>query len=365
MQLTFSMNSQKPLCQLLCDIAHASGSSVYIVGGVVRDLLLGSQSIDNDMDFLIDGDALDFATRVVQVSGGDLKTFPAFLTAKIRHPALFPTIEELDFASSRTEVYERPGALPKVAPATLAQDLGRRDISINAMALPVASLLQAGSAAIHLPGLIDPFHGQQDLREKRIRILHQKSFEDDPTRLFRVMRYAGRLDGTLEPQTAECFLRSVAAGALETISATRIVNEMVKILCEPRAAEILTVMDEFGVLVPVLKNLQVADIAAAASLIRNLGTLRWTRGNEPALLARQVLAHLLFLVVPDHAKVALVRCMQLSKREQREVEAGQSLLRGSGSLDMLSDAAVIAGIVSGQRVDELRHIARARGVVAA
>ncbi len=159
----------------------AGGVPLYLVGGAVRDLLLKRRPAQ--LDVAVEGDAAAVARNL----GGEVLEHAPFLTAVTRLGDW-----ELDLTSTRTETYPAPGALPEVEPATLAEDLPRRDFSINAIAWP----LQGDEE------LIDPLSGLADLRSGLLRVLHDGSFIDDPTRALRAARYAGRLDFELEAKTA-------------------------------------------------------------------------------------------------------------------------------------------------------------------
>src|SRR3954470_610477 len=139
----------------------AAGTSVYLVGGAVRDLLLGRERAD--LDLVVEGDAAALGRRL----GGEIRTHERFATATVDLDG-----GELDLATSRSESYPRPGALPEVRPAPLSDDLARRDFTVNAMALPI----------IGEPDLIDPHGGLADLQMGTLRVLHERSFVDDPTR---------------------------------------------------------------------------------------------------------------------------------------------------------------------------------------
>src|SRR5207244_1379788 len=159
---------------------------VYLVGGAVRDLLRRVESVD--LDLAVEGDAHLAAGTVAERLGGEVVLHDRFGTATVKAPDL-----TVDLAATRRETYAHPGALPDVEPATLADDLIRRDFTINAMA--------AGLSGDDLGRLHDPHGGQADLEAGVIRILHPDSFVDDPTRLLRAVRYEGRLGVRLVPGT--------------------------------------------------------------------------------------------------------------------------------------------------------------------
>ena len=166
----------------------------YLVGGAVRDLIRGEGSAD--LDLAVEGDAAALATELAARLHGSATVHERFGTATVRAGEL-----SIDLAGTRRETYARPGALPTVAPAGLDEDLRRRDFSINAMALALARET--------LGELIDPHGGADDLDAGLIRVLHDASFTDDPTRILRALRYATRLGFTLASET-EALLREAA-----------------------------------------------------------------------------------------------------------------------------------------------------------
>jgi tRNA nucleotidyltransferase (CCA-adding enzyme) len=199
------------------------GMPAYLVGGAVRDLLLGKPRAD--LDVAVEGDVRGLADAL----GGEIIVHERFETAAI-------TVDghEIDIARARAETYERPGALPAVTPAGIEEDLARRDFTVNAMAVPLAGE----------PELIDPHSGADDLSAGVLRILHDLSFEDDPTRALRAARYAARLGLQLEPGT-ERLLRLADLG---TVSDDRVLAELARIAAEEHPSEALRLVSEWGVL---------------------------------------------------------------------------------------------------------------------
>ncbi|HET9196919.1 MAG TPA: hypothetical protein VFN92_01525 [Solirubrobacterales bacterium] len=190
-------------------VRGAAREPVYLVGGAVRDLLLGRPRAD--VDLVVEGDAAALAARL----GGAAVEHQRFGTVKVEVEG-----HEVDVATARTESYPRPGALPEVAAAeTIEADLSRRDFSINAMAIPLA-----GEARV-----IDPHGGRQDLERGLLRVLHPRSFEDDPTRAIRAARYGARFGFGLEPETYELLQRT----DLATVSADRRRAELERLAAEP------------------------------------------------------------------------------------------------------------------------------------
>jgi tRNA nucleotidyltransferase (CCA-adding enzyme) len=222
------------LLELVKDISGQAaklGQRVYLVGGVVRDLLLGYPNFD--LDLVVEGDAVKLAQQVAETSQAKLLAHHRFGTAKLRYENF-----TLDLATARKETYARPGALPAVTPGTLKDDLIRRDFSINAMAISLASN--------DYGELIDPHHGKNDLEHRLIRILHPGSFSDDATRILRGIRYEQRLGFELETQTAQLLKRDIPM--LDTISGDRIRHELELIFKEKQPELVIRQLAELGVL---------------------------------------------------------------------------------------------------------------------
>jgi tRNA nucleotidyltransferase (CCA-adding enzyme) len=206
----------------LAAVRDAAAEPVYLVGGAVRDLLLGRGRAD--IDLVVKGDAAALATRL----GADALSHERFATAKVRLDG-----HEVDIAAARTETYPHPGALPVVRPATgIEADLARRDFTINAMAIPLRGE----------PRLIDPHEGRADLGAGLLRVLHTRSFEDDPTRALRAVRYASRFGFGLEPETA-ALMRGVDLG---TVSADRREAELLRLAGEDEAPRGFGLLAEWG-----------------------------------------------------------------------------------------------------------------------
>lgn len=230
---------------------------VFVVGGFVRDLLLNRALGDFDVDLVVEGDGLAFARELRGGIGGDLREHGSFLTAKLTAPFSMaggdaPFLSEVDIATAREEQYSRPGALPTVTPTTIENDLWRRDFSANALALPLEAyrdFLGGGVSHQSLAAkIVDPCGGIPDLQSNEIRILHPKSFVDDPTRLFRAVRYAVRLSFHFDKATLSGFYDAVRSGALATLTPRRVWNEVVSALDESKPSEVLSEFVERGLL---------------------------------------------------------------------------------------------------------------------
>ncbi|MEP7132520.1 MAG: hypothetical protein ABI914_05100, partial [Acidobacteriota bacterium] len=202
----------------------AEGERLAIVGGVVRDRILRLPLANRDVDVIVEGDAKMLARRAAKSGAVTVKVHERFDTATL----LTADGWSIDLARARREIYRRPGALPEVSPATLEEDLGRRDFTINAMAIE----LEGGGGRLH-----DPFGGAADLHRRVLRVLHDRSFEDDPTRALRAVRYAARLELRLETRTRRVLDAALSGGALETVSGDRLRREFERTLSERRFAD--------------------------------------------------------------------------------------------------------------------------------
>lgn len=204
------------------DVLRTVGETVpaYLVGGAVRDLLLGKDR--TDLDVVVEGEVAPLAKTL----GGEVTSHDRFETATVRLGDV-----TVDLARSRSESYPRPGALPEIRPAPVQDDLARRDFTINAMALPLRGP----------PELIDPYEGLKDLGLGLLRILHPRSFIDDPTRALRAARYAARLDLELEGNTA----KQMAIVDLSSVSADRVDAELRRIAAEDTAPRALALIREW------------------------------------------------------------------------------------------------------------------------
>ena len=201
--------------------------SVWLVGGAVRDLLLGGAPVD--LDLVVEGDSGALATSL----GGAVRVHDRFGTSTVRLDGF-----TYDIARTRRETYARPGALPDVEPAPLSEDLGRRDFTVNAIALGLA-----GDAAGELTAVPQAL---EDLARCRLRVLHDGSFIDDPTRLFRLVRYATRLGFEIEPHTRALAADAISGNSVKTVSGSRIGAELRLLAREPDPVGALRGLRELG-----------------------------------------------------------------------------------------------------------------------
>jgi tRNA nucleotidyltransferase (CCA-adding enzyme) len=234
------------LIAFMAQQAAARQQTLYIVGGIVRDLLLKRPNLD--IDFVLEGNAIAFTEALQAQFGGEVATHSAFGTAKwtfddtaaghIGHP-LRTLPASVDVVTARHEFYEEPAILPTVYNSNIKLDLRRRDFTINALAVRLSADGASGA-------MIDLFGGTDDLNNGVIRVLHSLSFADDPTRVIRAVRYAARLGFTIEPRTAE--LIQNALPMLSRITGERVRNDITRILHEDRPEDGLLQLQALGVL---------------------------------------------------------------------------------------------------------------------
>jgi tRNA nucleotidyltransferase (CCA-adding enzyme) len=211
--------------------AASMGMPCYLVGGFVRDLLLERPL--NDFDIVVVGDAIKVGNALMGKIGGRLITHNKFRTAVWN----FNENESHDLITARSEIYEHPGALPTIQPSTIEADLLRRDFTINAMAVRLDGE--------KLGELIDPLNGKEDLEQRLIRVLHPDSFMDDPTRIFRAIRYESRYEFKIEPDTLK-LVNQESLEVLSKLSGERIRHEFDLIFEEDRTPRIMMRAIEIG-----------------------------------------------------------------------------------------------------------------------
>jgi tRNA nucleotidyltransferase (CCA-adding enzyme) len=221
-----------PGAAILLD-AFRDRPGTYLVGGAVRDLMLGFAQFD--FDVLVEGDASEAAGRLAELHAGEVRVHERFLTASYRSDDKSLTV---DFATARTETYSAPGALPDVERSDLAHDLARRDFTVNAMALAIWH--------DRLGELTEHPQASDDLVARLLRVTHDRSFIDDPTRLLRLLRYGARLGFTAEPSTEDLARAAVEQGAVGAVSGARIRDELLDLFAERSAVVAIEGMAALG-----------------------------------------------------------------------------------------------------------------------
>jgi tRNA nucleotidyltransferase (CCA-adding enzyme) len=318
---------QLALLHALGQAADAAGAKLYAVGGIVRDAVLGIPVAD--IDLASETPAGDLAPKLVAALGGQASAPTPFATAKLTIDG-----QAFDLATARTETYATPGTLPVVAASTIAQDLGRRDFTINAMAISLA------------PGdfgaLLDPHGGRADLDARKIRALHPASFADDPTRAFRAVRYATRLGFRIDRRSTR-WMRADAS-LIQQLSGTRIRHEIEHILGEPRAAAALAAAQRRGLLSHVHPAF---DSSASARALR--------AATRSKLVGLELLAALMYPLSTDVP--ALARRLSLSAPQARIARFAVLVREAEAQLAKAPPSAV-ERITAGAPKEVLASIAR-------
>lgn len=235
------------------ELADHMGVSAFVVGGFVRDLLLGIENLD--LDLVIEGDGIAFARALGRREKARVKVHERFGTAVV----MFPDGFKLDVATARIEYYEYPTALPTVEPSSIKKDLYRRDFTINTMAVR----LNKGEFG----ALIDFYGGRRDLKEKTIRVLHSLSFVEDPTRVFRAIRFEQRFGFHLGKETLALIKGAVTMDLFHRLSGHRILEELIHVFSEEEPRKIvarLAKLDLLRFIHPALtKSLRLATLLRA------------------------------------------------------------------------------------------------------
>ncbi len=241
-------------------VADTVGIHVYLVGGMVRDLLLGRPN--EDVDLVVEGSGIDFAHALAAYTGGRCHPHEPFLTAVVT----LPDGHRADVASARTEFYRTPAALPEVATSLIRQDLYRRDFTVNALAVDLSG--------DRFGQLVDFFGGRKDLQRGEIRVLHSLSFIDDPTRAIRAVRYSRRLGFSIAQDTRNLIATAVAEGVLERLSGQRLRRELDQLLAEPHPTPSIAMLAELDLLRAICAELRWSE-ATRELLLEIEGQLAW------------------------------------------------------------------------------------------
>ncbi|MBF0472550.1 MAG: CBS domain-containing protein [Nitrospirae bacterium] len=238
--ITSVMNERLPLriLDILITAGQAAdeiGMEAYLVGGLVRDLLRARRNLD--IDIVVEGDGIAFAEIMAQRLEGRLVTHKRFQTAKITN---LKGLDEIDIATARTEYYESPAALPTVETSSIKKDLYRRDFTINTLAIKLNKL--------DFGRLIDFFGARADIRDKTIRVLHNLSFIEDPTRAFRAVRFSERFRFKISKHTINLIKSAVKFDLFEKLSGSRLYDELILIFTETDAVRAVKRLNKYGLL---------------------------------------------------------------------------------------------------------------------
>ena len=278
------------LIETVREVATEENLRVFIVGGFVRDLLLNCRNFD--LDFVVEGDAIKIAEKVSQRLKGRLISHKKFQTAVVN----LPNQPHIDFVSARREYYEYPAALPKVEKSTIWNDLFRRDFTINCMAIELSGDNQYQ--------LIDYFSGLDDLTEKVIRALYNLSFIEDPTRIFRAVRFASRLHFSIEDETKKFIIQSVNDHMINKLSNDRIREEIHGIFKDENLSNSLKLMKELNIFKSLNKGHDISwkDINKIDNIPKSLDSFNTIKREDiryADIIVQQLLSGLPLKLIPQ------------------------------------------------------------------
>ncbi len=234
-----SIKQIKVILNQLRDLTNKYKTRIFIVGGPVRDMIMAKKKsliIGQDLDIAVENNFSEIGESLAKELNAKITRYPQFMTMTLE----LDNSSHIDIAQTREEIYYKPAVLPRVLPALIDIDLKRRDFTINAIAMEIKSK--------PLYPIIDPFNGRKDLKEKKIRVLHQQSFVDDPTRIFRSIRFAARLGFKIEPKTEALMKSAIKKGYLKLLSGERILYELKLIMSERNSTEMLKSLQYYNII---------------------------------------------------------------------------------------------------------------------
>ena len=321
----------RSLLDAVAEVAAEQRADVYLVGGMVRDLLLGRHN--EDVDLVVEGDGIAFADALVQRVGGRCHAHRPFLTAVIT----LPDGHSVDVASARTEFYRTPAALPEVATSLIRQDLFRRDFTVNALAIRLSGERHGY--------LVDFFGGRKDLDRREIRVLHSLSFIDDPTRAIRAVRYARRLGFTVASDTRHLIGTAITEEVFDRLSGQRLRRELEQLLAEPHPTPSIALLAELGLLPALSPDLEWSE-EIRLYLLDVEGQLAWLRLEELGDVPEPWFLFLgaLLLSAPEGAAERLADRLQLTgdrHRRMAELPAAVARLREVAEADVAASERVV------------------------
>ncbi len=285
------------ILKALIDAADSRNLPLYLVGGFVRDLFTDHANLD--LDLTVEGDALSFAEEIATEQSIGIKRYPEFQTATL----LFRKKIRVDLATARRETYEAAAELPRVKTSTIRTDLRRRDFTINSMALAL-NRSQYGK-------LVDPSKGLIDLKDGIIRVHHDRSFVDDPTRVFRAVRFETRYDFQIEKHTLRLIREAIRSGLIEKLTPARIKNEFVHLLEDSEPATALLRLEQLGVLRRIHRRMTLKN---SRPLLEKMQSHARSEGVRDWFL----------LALPIFCELKLVHSLEIAKRlsfTRRETES--------------------------------------------
>ena len=297
------------LLRELGNLADEGGVSLYLVGGVVRDLLLKRENWD--LDLTVEGDGIAFAQLVADRYGAGLAVFERFATARLA----FPDGLKIDIATTRRESYAQPAVLPTVQPASIEEDLFRRDFTINAIAMQ----LNSGKFG----RVLDAYGGQRDLRARTIRVLHAGSFQDDPTRIFRAIRFEQRFGFCLERTTVRLLAQAAATNLIQQLSGPRLQNEILSLFAEHDPVRAIARLGRLKLLRFLHRRLCYTTKVKRVVTAVPKALAWWVRRFQDSAIDRPIV-YLMALSNESSSVVvaAMIRRLALSREQAENVSAG-------------------------------------------
>jgi tRNA nucleotidyltransferase/poly(A) polymerase len=220
----------------LADLANKYNTRIFIVGGPIRDMIMTKKKspfIEQDLDIAVENNYQDIGENLAKELDAKIIRYPQFMTMTLK----LKDTSHIDIAQTREEIYPKPAVLPRVYPASIVEDLKRRDFTINAMAMEIPSSF-----------ITDPFNGRKDIKAGLIRILHKQSFIDDPTRVFRAIRFTVRTGFKIEPRTEALMKSAIKRGYLKLLSGERILYELKLIMNEKKNIDILKSLQSYSII---------------------------------------------------------------------------------------------------------------------
>ncbi len=298
------------LLRALGSLADEGGVSLYLVGGVVRDLLLKRENWD--LDLTVEGDGIAFARLVADRYRAGLAVFERFATARLT----FPDGLKMDIATTRRESYAQPALLPTVQPASIEEDLSRRDFTINALAVRL-NPQQFGR-------MLDPYGGQADLRARTIRALHAGSFQDDPTRIFRAIRFEQRLGFRLEPTTLRLLAQAASTNLIQRLSGPRLQNEILLLLAERDPVRAIARLEQLKLLRFLHRRLcDTKNVKRTVTAVPK--AFAWWAHRFPDSVIDRPIAYLMALSSESSSAVvaSMIRRLALSREQAKKMNIGR------------------------------------------
>ncbi|HKP00443.1 MAG TPA: hypothetical protein VJU02_02315, partial [Nitrospiraceae bacterium] len=315
-------------------LADERGLYIFLVGGVVRDLLLKRKT--QDLDLTVEGDGIAFARLVAERYGTGLVVFERFATARLTFPNGF----KIDIATTRRESYAQPALLPTVQHSSIEEDLSRRDFTINAIAVQL-NQRQFGR-------VLDPYEGQRDLRARTIRVLHAGSFLDDPTRIFRAIRFEQRFGFRLEHATARLIAQAASTSLIQRLSGPRLRNEILSLFAERNPVRVVARLEQLKLLRFLHRRLRYTN-HVQQTITAVPKTLAWWRRQCPDSMIDRPILYLMALSSESSPLVlaTMIRRLALSRGQAKNVT-----VRGS-RIDHARKRLTATGVVRASQVYRL------------